>query len=263
MFFQNSSSINTINEFLERPIKLIEDIDADNELMFEFYKLLATVDFKEFENVPLNLLQNSLDKNKFINLTKESISELLEELLKSKNIETIKQYDYLEIMEKMKEEYQYKLESIATRKIIFSEEDLDKPELNTFIYLLTFVNILLKISDSVLICHEKNIKSIKNNNEILNSEYLNRCFFVLIYNMKLYFYEIMRIYYEQKQKFDYYICANISKMTILKQENRDLAEQVKAKNNEDNDKIIKTLYDELKMEKNKYDDLLRITKFKI
>ena len=46
-------------------------------------------------------------------------------------------------------------------------------------------------------------------------------------------------------------------MTISKQENRDLAEQVKAKNNEDNDKIIKTLYDELKMEKNKYDDLVK------
>ena len=39
LFFQNSSSINTINEFLEKSIKLIEYIDADNELMFEFYKL--------------------------------------------------------------------------------------------------------------------------------------------------------------------------------------------------------------------------------
>ena len=42
-----------------------------------------------------------------------------------------------------------------------------------------------------------------------------------------------------------------------------MAEQLKAKNNEDNDKIIKSLYDELKLEKNKYDNLLRITKFKI
>ena len=51
---------------------------------------------------------------------------------------------------------------------------------------------------------------------------------------------------------------NISKITILKQENKDLAEQLKAKEFEDNnEKIINNLYEEIKNEKNKFDDLLK------
>jgi hypothetical protein len=113
---------------------------------------------------------------------------------------------------------------------------------------------LLKISDSVLVCHERSIKVIKSN-EILNAEYLNRNFIVLVNNLKLYFYEIMRIYYEQKQKFEYYICANNSKITILKQENRDLSEQLKAKDYDNNDKMVKELYDDIRAEKNKSEEL--------
>jgi len=77
------------------------------------------------------------------------------------------------------------------------------------------VNILLKLSESISFCLEKSIQVIKNN-DVINADYLNRNFFVLVNNMKLYFYEIMRIYYEQKQKFDYFICANDSKINILK-----------------------------------------------
>jgi chromosome segregation ATPase len=201
-------------------------------------------------------LEQALNEYKFINLTKDSVYDLITELTKEKS-NSIKKFYFLEIMEQMSKEYQYKLETIAQKKVNFVDEDLDKPELNNFIYLLTFIKILLKISDSVLLCHEKNIKDIKNN-EILNAEYLNRNLFVLVNNMKLYFYEIMRIYYEQKQKFDYYSCVNISKITILKQENKDLAEQLKAKEFEDNnEKIINNLYEEIKNEKNKFDDLLK------
>ena len=41
--------INTIEKeiSLERPVKLIEDIDGDNDLMYEFYLLLATIDFTD------------------------------------------------------------------------------------------------------------------------------------------------------------------------------------------------------------------------
>ena len=67
----------------------------------------------------------------------------------------------------------------------------------------------------------------------------------------------MRIYYEQKQKFDYFICANDSKINILKQQNKDLADQLKEKNNDDNDKILKALYDEINTQKNKNDDLFK------
>ena len=217
------SLINNVTNFLERPVKLIEDIDSDNELMYEFYLLLATIDFTEAQNVSLLSIENVLNEYTFINLTKDTISDLLSEILKEK-IDSIKNYDYLEIMEKMSKEFQYKLEKIAQGQLEFSEKDLDKPELKDFIYLITFVNILLKLSDSIAFCHEKSIKVIKNN-DVINADYLNRNFFVLVNNMKLYFYQIMRIYYEQKQKFDYFICANDSKINILKQQNKDLADQ--------------------------------------
>ena len=254
--FQNQNySMSSVIRFLERPVKLIEDIDADDELIFEFYRLLATLDLAEPQNVPLLTIQNALNEYKFINLTKDSISGILEDLLKEKT-ESIKKHDYLEIMEKMGKEYSYKYETLAQAKLAFAEEDLDTPELKNFIYLPTFVNILSKISESVVICHEKSIKVIKNN-DVINEEYLKRNFFVLINNMKLYFFEIMRIYYEQKQKFDFFIGNNISRITILKQQNKNLEEQLKEKDNDDNDKIMKALYDEIKSEKNKSDDLFK------
>ena len=254
--FLGNSLIDNVTKFLKRPIKLIEDIDPDNEFMFELYRLLATLDFNDNQDdIPLISLEEALNEYKFINLSKDSIYDLIQELIKEKT-NSIKKYDFLEIMEKMGNEYQYKLETKAQKKVIFVEEDLDKPELNNFIYLLTFIKILLKISDSVLLCHEKSIKVIKNN-EILNAEYLNRNFFILVNNLKLYFYEIMRIYYEQKQKFDYYICNNNSKISILKQENKDLSEQLKAKDFDNNNDIIKKLCAEIKNEKNKIEDLYK------
>ena len=253
LFEKDISLINNVTKFLERPVKLIEDIDGDNDLMYEFYLLLATIDFTDAQNISLLSLENALDEYKFINLTKDTISELLDEILKEK-IDSIKKYDYLEIMEKMGKEFQYSLDKRAQGKLEFSEKDLDKPELKDFIYLITFVNILLKISDSILICHEKNIKVIKNN-DVINSEYLNRNFFVLVNNLKLYFYQVMRIYYEQKQKFNYFILANDSKINILKQQNKDLSNQLMEKDNDENDKILNALYDEIKAEKNKIDYL--------
>ena len=253
--FENDSLNDDVAKFLERPVQLVEDIDTDNELMFELYRLMATIEFAENKDVPLISLEEGLNEYKFINLSKDSIYNLIHELIKEKS-NSIKKYDFLEIMEKMGNEYQYKLEKLAQKKVIFVEEELDKPELNNFVYLLTFIKILLKLSDSVLLCHEKSINVIKNN-EILNYEFFNRNFFVLVNNLKLYFYEIMRIYYEQKQKFDYYICANNSKMNILKQENKDLSEQLKAKDYDNSDEMIKELYDEIRNEKNKSEDLYK------
>ena len=253
--FENDSLNDDVAKFLERPVQLVEDIDTDNELMFELYRLMATIEFAENKDVPLMSLEEGLNEYKFINLSKDSIYNLIHELIKEKS-NSIKKYDFLEIMEKMGNEYQYKLEKLAQKKVIFVEEELDKPELNNFVYLLTFIKILLKLSDSVLLCHEKSINVIKNN-EILNYEFFNRNFFVLVNNLKLYFYEIMRIYYEQKQKFDYYICANNSKMNILKQENKDLSEQLKAKDYDNSDEMIKELYDEIRNEKNKSEDLYK------
>ena len=227
LFQQEESIKKSLIKFIERPAKLIEDIDSENESMYEFY------------------------------LNKDSIKEIIEELLKEKST-AIKKHDYLEIMEKMDKVYRYKLSDKSNEKIVFTDEELDKPELDNFIYLSTFINILFKLSDSVIICHEKNIQGVKNN-EVINCEYFKRTFNILINNMKLYFYEIMHIYNEQKQKFDYFICSNNSKITILKQENKDLSDQLKSRENEDednNENILKALYEEINVEKNKSQDLL-------
>ena len=251
---------NSVTKYLERPVKLIEDIDPENELMYEFYRLLATIEFSNSQTIPLYVLENITNEYKFINLNKDSIKEVIEELLKEKST-AIKKYEYLEIMEKMNKEYKFRLSEMAQKKLIFTNEELDKPELDNFIYLLTFINILLKLSDSVIICHEKNIQGIKNN-EVLNSEYFNRNFNVLVNNMKLYFYEIMRIYYEQRQKFDYFSSANVTKFNILKEQNKDLSDQLKAReeneeDNNNNEKIMKALYEELNLAKNKTEDTLK------
>ena len=258
--FQPEASLkSSVTEFLEREVKLIGDINSENENMYEFYRLLATIEFSNSQSIPLFLLENIIKEYKFINLNKDSIKEIIEELLKEKAT-SIKKYDYLEIMEKMNKEYQFKLNDMAQKKIIFTDEELDNPELENFICLQTFINILLKISDSIIICHDKNLNGMKNN-EVLNCEYFNRSFHVLINNMKLYFYEIMRIYYEQKQKFDYFACSNISKLTILKQENKDLSEQLKVREQEEeennNEKLLKAVYEELNLEKNKSENYLK------
>ena len=238
IFQKKTSFKDSVAKFIQRPVKLIEDIDVDNELMFEFYLLLATLEFTNSQDVSLSSIENALSEYKFINLTKDAINDLLQELLQEKEkIESFKKYYYLEIMEKMSIEYnEYQLEKISLRKINFSEKDLERPELKDFINLDTFVKILKIISDSVLICHQKNIEDIKNND-------LNRNFLVLVNNMKLYFYEILRIYNEQRQKFDHFVSLNDSKITILKQQNKDLEIQLREKYN---DKILNDLYDEIK-----------------
>ena len=172
LFQPEASLVSNVTQFLERPVKLIDDIDSENESMYEFYRLLATIEYSNSQSIPLYSLENIVKEYNFIKLNKEQIKEIIEELLKEKST-SIKKYDYLEIMEKMNKEYQFKLKDMAQKKLIFTDEELDKPELETFIYLLTFINILLKLSDSVIICHEKNIQGVKNN-EVLNCEYFNR-----------------------------------------------------------------------------------------
>ena len=251
--FQNDTSIiSSVTDFIERPVKLIGDIDGDNELMLELYRLLATLDCTDSKNISLLTVENALNDYKFINLTKDTIIDLLKEILQEKeNIESIKINYFLEIMEEMSKEFnEYNLEKIAQREINFSEKDLEKPELEDFINLESFVKILIKISDYVSICHKKSTEEIKNND-------LKRNFSILINNMRLYFYEILRIYKEQKQKFEHFIHINDSKITILKQQKKDLEEQIKVKESDDNDKIMKALYDEIKAEKNKNDDLFK------
>jgi len=86
--------------------------------MFELYRLLATIEFSDNQDIPLLSLEEALNEYKFINLEKDSIYDLIEELVKEKS-KTIKKYDFLEIMEKMGNEFQFKLETIAQKKIVF------------------------------------------------------------------------------------------------------------------------------------------------
>ena len=237
---QEESIHKSLIKFIERPVKLIEDIDSENEMMYEFYRLLATFEYSNSQTISLFSLEAECKEYKFINLNQDSIKEIIEELLKEKST-AIKKHDYLEIMEKMDKVYRYKLSDMSNEKIVFTDEELDKPELDNFIYLSTFINILFKLSDSVIICHEKNIQGVKNN-EVINCEYFKRTFNILINNMKLYFYEILHIYNEQKQKFDYFICSNNSKITILKQENKDLSDQLKSRETQKCNSLIRCAF---------------------
>ena len=251
LFQPEATLADSVFNFLNNPKDLNAQIDTENDAMFEFYKLLASIEFSTSKMIPIFTLEENLKNYKFINLDKDSLCELMEELLKEK-CTSIKKEQYLNIVEQMEKQFRYLIEEKAKKKRVFTDEELDHPELSTFDHLLSFDRLLFKLNDSLLLCHEKNIEAVKAN-EQLKAQYYSKFYKVLMDNMRLYFYEIMRVYYEQKQKFDYFDCSIVSKFTILKQQINDVNEDARKQRIIDENKnkeALQVLNQEILNEKN-------------
>ena len=255
--FQPEESLkSSVLNFITQPKQLKVDIDPDNELMFEFYRLLASVQFSTTKTIPLFSLEELLKSYKFINLNKDSLLEVMEEILKEKTT-SIKKEQYISVMEQMEKKFRNQMEEKSKPKRIFTDEELDHPELSNFNDLMIINKLLFNIMDSIFLCHEKSCESERNNDK-LKAEYFKKSFNIFINNAKLYLYEIIRIYNEQKQKFDYFECSLVSKNTLYKQQINDLNDEInRQKDNEDlkSKEALQALNLEIINEKNKYEKI--------
>jgi len=266
--FQPEASLkNSVLNFITNPKQLKVDIDPENEQMFEFYRLLASIEFSTSKIIPLFSLEEKLQNYKFINLNKDSLLEVMEELLKEK-CTSIKKEQYLSVMETMEKKFSAQIEERTRRKCVFTDEELDHPELSTFNDLQIMNKLLLNIMDSIFLSHEKCCESERNNDK-LKAEYFNKSFKIFINNARLYLYEVLRIFNEQKQKFDYFECSQVSRNTLYKQQINDLNEEIKRQKDLEEAKVkeaVQTITIEFNNEKEKYekieDDLKNIKKEK-
>ena len=255
--FQPEESLkNSVLSFITEPKQLKIEIDPDNEQMFEFYRLLATIQFSTSKTIPLFTLDEQLKIYNFIKLNKDSLLEIMEELLKEKST-SIKKEQYINIMEQMEKKFRNQMEERTKLKKIFTDEELDHPELSSFNDIIIINKILFNIIDSIFLSHEKCCENERNNDK-LKAEYFNKTFNIFLKNAKLYLYEISRIYNEQKQKFDYFECSSVSKNTLYKQQINDLNEELKRQKDLEEYKIkegIQAINLDIINEKNKYEKI--------
>ena len=255
--FQPEESLkNSVLNFITQPKQLKIEIDPENEQMFEFYRLLASIQFSTSKIIPLFSLEDLLKSYKFINLNKDSLLEVMEELLKEK-CTSIKKEQYINVMEQMEKKFRTQIEEKSKQKIVFTDEELDHPESPTFNDIMTMNTILLNILDSIFLCHENACQNERNNDK-LKAEYFNKSLNIFINNAKLYIYEISRIYNEQKQKFDYFECSMVSKNTLYKQQINDLNDELKRQKDIEELKIkdaIQAVNYDIMKEKNNYEKI--------
>ena len=224
--FQPQESLkNSVMKFITNPKQIKVEIDPENELMFEFYRLLASIPLTDAKMIPIYTLDEKLKTFNFISLNKNTLLELIEELLKEKAT-SIKNEQYINIMEQMEKKFGPCLAQRSQAKKIFTDEDIDHPELSTFNDIIILNKILFTILDSLADSHEKACES-ESKKEKTKAEYFKKIFKIFINNSKLYLYEINRVYNEQKQKFDYFECSLVSKLTLYKQQINELQEELK------------------------------------
>ena len=153
--FQPEASLkDSVLNFINKPKELKVDIDPENEQMFEFYRLLATIEFSTSKIIPLFSLDEKLKNYAFINLNKDSLQDVMEELLKEK-CTSIKKEQYLSIMETMEKKFRSQIEERSKQKRVFTDEELDHPELSTFNDLFIINKLLQSIMDSLFLSHVK------------------------------------------------------------------------------------------------------------
>jgi len=256
IFQQEKSLQKSVLEFISNPKKLNINIDPDNDEHFELYRLFASLPFNNDKMIQIKFLEEQLDKNKFINLSKENLDLGIVDLVKEK-VDAIKKEQYMSIMEEMGKKFENILEEKANIRKVFTEEELNHAELKEFDDIEAIIKILFNNLSSIYLTHSKFCESIKNKNNI-ERDYFNRYFNIFIDNQKLFLYEINRIYNIQKQKFSFYELALENRNILYKQKITQLNEEIKRQKeiqevaNFDN---LKSLNEEITKEKIKYQKL--------
>ena len=175
--------------------------------------------------IHINFLEEQLNKYKFINLDKKYLSESISDLVKEK-VNELKKEQYMLIMKEMGKKFEYVLEEKSKQRKIFTQEELDHAELKEFDDIEIIIKILFDILHSIYTTHSQFSLSIKNKDD-MNSDYLDKYFNIFIENLKLYLFEIYRIYNLQKQKFNYYENVLENKNFHNKQKILQLNEEIK------------------------------------
>ena len=201
----------------------------------------------------MKLLEEQLNKNKFINLSKESLNMGIADLVKEK-VDAIKKEQFIVIMEEMGKKFENVLEEKSNVRKVFTEEDLNHAELKEFDNIDSIIKILFNNLSSIYLTHSKYCESFKNK-DTANLDFFKRYFNIFIDNQKLFLYEINRIYNFQKQKFNFYECALENKNILYKQKITQLNEEIKRQKDiqemADYDNL-KALNEEINKERNKY-----------
>ena len=247
---------NSVLEFISNPKNLNISIDPDNDEHFELYRLFATLNYNKDKVIHINYLEEQLNKYKFINLDKKYLSESISDLVKEK-VDELKKEQYMLIMKEMGKKFEFVLEEKSKQRKVFTQEELDHAELKEFDDIEIIIKILFDILHSIYTTHSQFSLSIKNKDD-MNSDYLDKYFNIFIENLKLYLFEIYRIYNLQKQKFNYYENVLENKNFHNKQKILQLNEEIKKQKdiqemaNYDN---LKALNEEIIKERNKYKNL--------
>ena len=247
---------NSVLEFISNPKNLNISIDPDNDEHFELYRLFATLNYNKDKVIHINYLEEQLNKYNFINLDKKYLSESISDLVKEK-VNELKKEQYMLIMKEMGKKFEFVLEEKSKQRKVFTQEELDHAELKEFDDIEIIIKILFDILHSIYTTHSQFSLSIKNKDD-MNSDYLDKYFNIFIENLKLYLFEIYRIYNLQKQKFNYYENVLENKNFHNKQKILQLNEEIKKQKdiqemaNYDN---LKALNEEIIKERNKYKNL--------
>ncbi len=232
----------SVEKFLSSPIQTIytnENLDEDDEIVFEFFKFISLIQFGNNKTIPFFELENILKENKFINLNMENIKEIINKLSKQ-NLNELKKDLYFSLIEQLGNKFKNKLSDFAKKLKTFNEDELNEPKLKNFDNIISFSNILLKINESLISVKEKLIE-VMNNGDKLKTQYYKKYFNVFISDIEVYVYEIERIYYEQNQKFDYFIDKINTKNNLLNEEKSILENKLNGQKEEIEKKYDKKL----------------------
>ena len=232
----------SVEKFLSSPIQTIytnENLDEDDEIVFEFFKFISLIQFGNNKTIPFFELENILKENKFINLNMENIKEIINKLSKQ-NLNELKKDLYFSLIEQLGNKFKNKLSDFAKKLKTFNEDELNEPKLKNFDNIISFSNILLKINESLISVKEKLIE-VMNTGDKLKTQYYKKYFNVFISDIEVYVYEIERIYYEQNQKFDYFIDKINTKNNLLNEEKSILENKLNGQKEEIEKKYDKKL----------------------
>ena len=185
--------------------------DIDNEVLFDLYKLLCLIPISALSNEKIFLsdIDDILKSNMFIKIDSECVTKTISSLINKKIVGTITTEDYLNIMDNISKVFKYK-NNEAQNAYVFTDEELEEPEDKNYSYILDYINILLRMRDTMEL-----MKTKFNSSE---GKFYLRYYDILSSSIGVFLYEIEKVYHEQKQKFDFFNDRNRGIINILREE---------------------------------------------
>ena len=255
--FEDSENNYNSNSNNSSIIKTDENkIDFDDESKFELCKLLSALEFSDKKNICLKNLYELLDKYKFINLEKNDVANAINEFNKEKKIDEINKEFYFDLLEKFNFKYLIKIKNDSQKNFSFADYELNYPETDDFIYLNDYINILFSLNSSLTSINNKIFESIKTN--INDLDFYLKYFNTIQNNIQFYLFEILKLFNEQNQKFEFYNDKISTKINTLKTEKNNIEKiylNYKNETEQNPKENLSSIYEELENVKNQNNNL--------